>query len=179
MAFAISSSTAPTSLVPPFTRQTAEMKVRAAEDAWNSRDPARVKMAYSPDSRWRNRDTFLQGRDAIEQFLTAKWQREQDYRLVKQLWTFQGRRIAVRFVYEFHDDAGQWHRAHGNENWQFDDAGLMEHRWASINDHAIDESDRWLRWPMGRRPDGYPELDQLGLYDTSCKNNSLADRTTT
>jgi uncharacterized protein len=149
--------------LPPFTAETAAQKVRMAEDAWNSRDPARVKMAYTQDSRWRSRAEFLEGRDAIEAFLTAKWAREQDYRLIKELWAHDGNRIAVRFAYEYHDEQGQWYRAYDNENWQFDADGLMELRIASINDLAIDEAARLFHWPQGRRPDDHPDLSGLGL----------------
>jgi nuclear transport factor 2 (NTF2) superfamily protein len=149
--------------LPPFTAETAAQKVRLAEDAWNTRDPQRVAQAYTVDSRWRNRTEFFQGREAIEAFLTRKWQRELDYRLIKELWTFAGDRIAVRFVYEWHDDSGNWYRSHGNENWQFDEEGLMRRRLASINDQRIAESERKFRWPLGRRPDGHPGLTELGL----------------
>ncbi|WP_033075272.1 nuclear transport factor 2 family protein [Sphingopyxis sp. MWB1] len=153
--------------LPPFTAETAAQKVRLAEDAWNSRDPERVALAYTPDSRWRNRDLFLTGRKAIIRFLTDKWAREQDYRLIKGLWTFAGHRIAVRFAYEWHDATGQWWRSYGNENWQFDEHGLMERRIASINDLAIAESERRLHWPRdkkgGRRPDDHADLEALGL----------------
>lgn len=148
---------------PPFTRETAMQKVRAAEDAWNSRDPARVKMAYTQDSRWRNRDQFFAGRDAIEAFLAAKWAKERDYRLIKELWAFTDDCIAVRFVYESCDANGQWWRSHGNENWCFDADGYMAERHASINDVAIVEADRLFRWPQGRRPDDHPGLSALGL----------------
>jgi nuclear transport factor 2 (NTF2) superfamily protein len=149
--------------LPPFTAETAALKVRAAEDGWNSRDPAKVALAYTPDSRWRNRAEFLRGRPAIEAFLTRKWNRELDYRLVKELWAFHDNRIAVRFAYEFHDDSGQWFRAYGNENWEFDADGLMRLRIASINDAPIAETDRKFHWPLGRRPDGFPSLSELGL----------------
>jgi nuclear transport factor 2 (NTF2) superfamily protein len=149
--------------LPPFTAETAALKVRAAEDGWNSRDPAKVALAYTPDSRWRNRAEFLRGRPAIEAFLTRKWNRELDYRLVKELWAFHDNRIAVRFCYEFHDDSGQWFRAYGNENWEFDADGLMRLRIASINDAPIAETDRKFHWPLGRRPDGFPSLSELGL----------------
>ena len=149
--------------LPPFTEESAIQKVRAAEDAWNSRDPARVALAYTPDSRWRNRAEFPRGRTEIEAFLTRKWARELDYRLIKELWTFAGNRIAVRFAYEYHDDSGQWFRAYGNENWQFDAVGLMEQRFARINEHPITEADRRLRWPLGRRPDEHPSLSALGF----------------
>ncbi|MDO9408301.1 nuclear transport factor 2 family protein [Patulibacter sp.] len=150
--------------VPPFTATTAAQKARAAEDAWNSRDPERCAGAYSEDSRWRNRSTFLQGRDEIVAFLAAKWEREHDYRLIKEVWAFDDARIAVRFVYEWRSDAGQWFRAHGNENWRFDADGLMTHRHASINDVAIDEADRLFRWDLaGPRPADHPGLSDLGL----------------
>ena len=149
--------------LPPFTRATAAQKVRAAEDAWNGRDPARVALAYTPDSRWRNRDVFLQGRVEIEAFLARKWQRERDYRLIKELWAHDGDRIAVRFAYEWRDADGQWFRSYGNENWAFDDEGLMHTRIASINDVAIAEDARLFHWPQGRRPDDHPGLSALGL----------------
>ena len=149
--------------LPPFTRETAPQKVRAAEDAWNTRDPARVAGAYSPESRWRNRAEFFQGRDAIEAFLHRKWVRELDYRLIKELWAFTGNRIAVRFSYEWRDDSGQYFRSYGNENWEFDDQGLMRWRIASINDLPIAAADRKYHWPLGRRPDGHPGLSDLGL----------------
>ena len=149
--------------LPPFTLDSAVQKVRLAEDAWNSRDPARVALAYTPDSRWRNRSQFLQGRAEIEAFLTLKWRRELDYRLVKELWAFGDDRIAVRFAYEWHDDSGQWFRSYGNENWAFDSAGLMHTRIASINDLPISAAERKYHWPAGRRPDGHPGLTELGL----------------
>jgi len=149
--------------LPPFTEETAIRKVRAAEDAWNMRDPARVGLAYTPDSQWRNRVEFPVGRAEIEAFLTRKWSRELDYRLIKELWTFAGNRIAVRFAYEYHDDSGQWFRAYGNENWQFDADGLMALRFASINEHPITEAERKFRWLLGRRPDDHPGLSDLGL----------------
>ena len=149
--------------VPPFTLETAIQKARMAEDAWNSQDPDRVKMAYTPDSVWRNRSTFLKGRDEIRDFLQDKWQREQEYRLIKEVWAYTGNKIAVRFAYEFHDDQGKWFRAHGNENWEFDENGLMAFRHASINDVPIQESDRKFLWPKGRRPDDHPGLSDLGL----------------
>jgi nuclear transport factor 2 (NTF2) superfamily protein len=149
--------------VPPFTRESAIQKVRAAEDAWNTRDPSRVPGAYTPDSRWRNRDEFFSGREAIAAFLTRKWARELDYRLIKELWAFTENRIAVRFAYESRDAEGQWWRSHGNENWQFDADGYMAERHASINDVRIAESERLFRWPPGRRPDDHPGLTQLGL----------------
>jgi nuclear transport factor 2 (NTF2) superfamily protein len=151
-------------LRPPFTRESALAKVRAAEDAWNSRDPSRVSLAYSEDSQWRNRDVFLQGRDQIRKFLTDKWNRELDYRLVKSLWTHDERRIAVRFQYEFHDAHGQWFRAYGNELWEFNDEGLMRRREASINDLAIREDQRKFHWPApGPRPDNDEELKDNSL----------------
>lgn len=149
--------------VPPFTLASAQQKVRAAEDGWNSRDPAKVALAYTVDSRWRNRSDFLQGRAAIEAFLTRKWQREHEYRLIKELWAHDGARIAVRFAYEWRDEEGQWYRAYGNENWHFDDQGLMAERHASINDLPITEAERLFRWPQGRRPDDHPGLSDLGL----------------
>ena len=148
---------------PPFTRETAIQKVRAAEDAWNTRDPERVSKAYTPDSRWRNRAEFFAGREAIVAFLTRKWARELDYRLIKELWATAGDRIAVRFAYEWHDDSGQWYRAYGNENWEFDENGLMRRRHASINDRPIAESERLYRWPSGPRPADHPGLSELGL----------------
>ena len=149
--------------LPPFDHASATQKARMAEDAWNSRDPARVVLAYTPDSRWRNRSEFLQGREAIEVFLARKWQREREYRLAKELWTFADNRIAVRFAYEWQDDTGQWWRSYGNENWEFDADGLMQVRIASINDLAIADSERLFRWPLGRRPDGHPSLSALDL----------------
>ena len=149
--------------LPPFSEESALQKVRAAENSWNTRDPARVVLAYTPDSRWRNRAEFPSGRAEIEAFLTRKWTRELDYRLIKELWTFARDRIAVRFAYEYHEDNGQWFRAYGNENWQFDAAGLMEQRFASINEHPITEAERKFRWPLGRRPDDHPSLSDLGL----------------
>ena len=149
--------------LPPFTAETAATKARLAEDAWNSRDPARVAQAYTTDSRWRNRSEFFSGREAIEIFLTRKWARELDYRLIKEVWAFTGNRIAVRFVYESHDAQGQWWRSHGNEQWEFDEHGLMRRREASINDIAIEESQRKFHWPLGRRPDDHPGLTELGM----------------
>jgi len=149
--------------IPPFDDDTAVQKARLAEDAWNSRDPARVALAYTADSQWRNRAEFIAGRDAIEAFLARKWSRELDYRLIKEVWTHAGNRIAARFAYEYRDDSGHWFRAHGNENWQFDADGLMERRIASINEHPIDEVDRKFYWPLGRRPDSHPGLSELGL----------------
>lgn len=149
--------------LPPFDAQTAAQKVRAAEDAWNTRDPQRVALAYTPDSVWRNRAEFLAGRDAIVQFLIRKWNKELDYRLIKELWAFHGNRIAVRFAYEWHDDSGGWFRSYGNENWEFDENGYMRHRIASINDLPIRENERKYHWPLGRRPDDHPGLSALGL----------------
>jgi nuclear transport factor 2 (NTF2) superfamily protein len=149
--------------LPPFNEATAIEKVRLAEDGWNTRDPAKVALAYTPDSQWRNRAEFLSGREAIQAFLTRKWNRELDYRLIKELWTFAGNRIAVRFAYEFHDDSSTWFRAYGNENWEFEEDGLMRRRIASINEHPIAEADRKYHWPLGRRPDDYPGLSQLGF----------------
>lgn len=149
--------------LPPFTLETARQKVRAAEDGWNGRDPAKVALAYTADSRWRNRAEFFQGRAAIEAFLTRKWQREGEYRLIKELWAFSEARIAVRFAYEWHDENGQWYRSYGNENWYFDNQGLMAERHASINDLPIDVTERLFQWPQGRRPDDHPGLSELGL----------------
>lgn len=148
--------------LPPFTAESAATKVRLAEDAWNSRDPERVALAYSEDTRWRNRSEFATGREQVRAFLARKWARELDYRLVKELWAFDGNRIAVRFAYEWHDDSGQWFRSHGNENWAFDAEGLMTHRHASINDLPIAATDRRFLWPLGRRPDVHPSLSELG-----------------
>lgn len=149
--------------LPPFDADSAAAKVRAAEDAWNSRDPARVAIAYTPDSRWRNRAEFPVGRPEITAFLERKWARELDYRLIKELWAFVGSRIAVRFAYEWRDDSGRWFRSYGNENWEFDPNGLMRLRFASINDLPIEESARLFHWPLGRRPDDHPGLSELGL----------------
>lgn len=149
--------------LPPFTRETAIQKVRLAEDGWNSRDPEKVSLAYSPDSRWRNRSEFIRGSEEIVAFLKRKWARELDYRLIKELWAFADNRIAVRFAYEWHDDSGTWFRSYGNENWEFGEDGLMRLRLASINDLPIHESDRKYRWPLGRRPDNHPGLTDLGL----------------
>jgi uncharacterized protein len=149
--------------LPPFTDETARQKVRAGEDAWNGRDPARVALAYTPDSQWRNRSTFLSGRAEIIAFLTEKWATELQYRLIKEIWAHQANRIAVRFAYEYHNASGQWFRAYGNENWEFAANGLMHRRIASINDLAIRESDRKLSFPQGRRPDDFPGLTDLGL----------------
>jgi nuclear transport factor 2 (NTF2) superfamily protein len=149
--------------VPPFTRETAAQKVRLAEDGWNSRDPHKVALAYTADSRWRNRSEFFTGREEIIAFLTRKWSAELDYRLIKELWAFDGNRIAVRFAYEFHNPEGNWFRAYGNENWEFDEQGLMRTRHASINDLAIREVERKYRWPLGKRPDDHPGLSDVGL----------------
>ena len=149
--------------LPPFTMESATLKVRLAEDGWNSRDPAKVSLAYTPDSQWRNRAEFLQGRDAIVAFLTRKWDREHEYRLIKELWGFRENRMAVRFAYEWHDDRGDWFRSYGNELWEFDQRGLMRRRIASINDAAISEGERKYHWPQGRRPDDHPGLSDLGF----------------
>ena len=149
--------------LPPFTLESASRKVRLAEDAWNTRDPEKVALAYTPDSRWRNRAEFLDGRQQIIAFLRRKWSKELDYRLIKELWTFGGNRIAVRFAYEWHDDSGSWFRSYGNENWEFDEDGLMQMRFASINDLPVNEADRKYHWTLGRRPDDHPGLSQLGL----------------
>jgi nuclear transport factor 2 (NTF2) superfamily protein len=149
--------------LPPFTEATAIEKIRLAEDGWNSRDAAKVALAYTVDSAWRNRAEFITGRDEIVAFLTRKWKRELDYRLIKELWTFAGNRIAVRFAYEFRDDSGSWFRAYGNENWEFDADGLMRRRIASINEHPIAEADRKFHWPLGRRPDDHPGLGECGF----------------
>lgn len=148
---------------PPFTLQTAVQKARLAEDAWNSRDPEKVSLAYTTDSAWRNRGEFLTGRDAIVGFLMRKWVRELDYRLIKEVWAHDGNRIAVRFAYEWHDHSGNWFRSYGNENWEFDDAGLMARRIASINDRPITAADRLFHWPLGRRPGDHPSLSDLDL----------------
>jgi len=149
--------------VPPFTRETAIQKVRLIEDAWNSRQPEKMVLAYTPDSRWRNRAEFLNGRQQILEFLKRKWAKELDYRLIKELWAFEGNRIAVRFAYESHDDSGNWFRSYGNENWEFDENGLMRTRLASINDLPIKEADRKYHWPLGPRPDNHPSLSDLGF----------------
>lgn len=149
--------------LPPFDNESAIQKVRLAEDAWNTRDPGRVSLAYTEDSAWRNRAEFLVGREAIVEFLQRKWARELDYRLIKELWACGGNRIAVRFAYESHDGSGNWFRSYGNENWEFDDNGLMRRRIASINDLPIDETDRKYHWSLGRRPDDHPGLSELGL----------------
>jgi len=149
--------------LPPFTRETAIQKVRLAEDAWNSRDPEKVSLAYTADSRWRNRSEFVNGRPEIVAFLRRKWTKELDYRLIKELWAFEGNRIAVRFAYEWHDDSGNWFRSYGNENWEFDENGLMRLRLASINDLPIQETERKYHWAPGRRPDDHPGLSDLGF----------------
>lgn len=149
--------------LPPFTRDTAIQKIRLAEDGWNSRNPERIVLAYSPDTVWRNRAEFPRGRAEAQALLERKWARELDYRLIKELWSFDANRIAVRFVYEWHDDAGNWFRSHGNENWEFDEKGLMTHRHASINDQPISAEERKFHWPLGRRPDNHPGLTELGL----------------
>ena len=149
--------------LPPFTRETAVQKVRAAEDGWNSRDPLKVSLAYSPDSQWRNRSEFVDGREQIVAFLQRKWAAELEYRLIKELWAFSDNRIAVRFAYEWRDDSGNWFRSYGNENWEFDENGLMSKRFACINDLPIVESERMFHWPQGRRPDDHPGLSLLGL----------------
>lgn len=148
---------------PPFTKESALGKVRAAEDGWNTRDPQRVSLAYSQDSYWRNRSEFVNGRQEIVKFLTRKWTKELDYRLIKELWSYTDNRIAVRFAYEWHDDSGNWFRSYGNENWEFNEQGLMIRRYASINDLPIKEEERKYHWPLGRRPDEHPGLTELGL----------------
>jgi nuclear transport factor 2 (NTF2) superfamily protein len=160
---AATQTTAPRPPLPPFTRDTAILKVRLAEDAWNSRDPEKVSLAYTADSRWRNRSEFVNGRAEIVAFLTRKWAKELDYRLIKELWAFNENRIAVRFAYEWHDDSGNWYRSYGNENWEFDNNGVMRIRHASINDLPIKESNRKYRWSLGRRPDDHPGLSDHGL----------------
>jgi len=159
----ISDAEQPRPPLPPFDSDTAAQKVRMAEDAWNTRDPQRVALAYSPDSEWRNRAEFFSGRDAIRAFLVRKWSRELDYRLIKELWACHGNRIAVRFAYEWHDDSGSWFRSYGNENWEFDERGYMRRRIASINDLPIAVAGRKYHWPLGRRPDDHPGLSALGL----------------
>ncbi len=149
--------------LPPFNRETATEKVRLAEDAWNSCDPERVSLVYTEDTIWRNRSEFPKGREQVKEFLVQKWSRELEYRLIKELWAFNDNRLAVRFAYEFHDDTGQWYRAYGNENWEFNEHGLMMRRFASINDLAIKESERKFHWSPGRRPDDHPGLSELGL----------------
>jgi nuclear transport factor 2 (NTF2) superfamily protein len=153
----------PSPIIPPFDRHTATLKVRAAEDGWNSRDPEQVSHAYTVGSVWRNRSEFITGRAEIIAFLTRKWEKELNYRLIKELWAFDGDRIAVRFAYESHDAKGQWFRSYGNENWEFDAAGVMHHRYACINDLAITEAERRFFWPLGRRPEDHPGLSDLGL----------------
>jgi nuclear transport factor 2 (NTF2) superfamily protein len=148
---------------PPFNAETATLKIRLAENAWNGQDPQRVSLAYSPDSHWRNRSEFIQGREAIVRFLQRKWSYELDYRLIKELWAYTDNRISVRFAYEWHDDVYNWFRSYGNENWEFDESGLMRLRIASINDLPITESERLYHWPLGPRPDGHPGLSDLGL----------------
>ncbi len=149
--------------LPPFTEETAIEKVRLAEDGWNGRNPEKIALAYSADSKWRNRDQFVNGREEIVQFLTGKWEKELEYRLIKELFAFTDNRISVRYAYEYHNDRGQWFRAYGNENWVFDENGLMKERYASINDLAIEENERKFHWPQGRRPDDHPGLSELGL----------------
>jgi nuclear transport factor 2 (NTF2) superfamily protein len=149
--------------LPPFTKESAIQKTRLAEDSWNSRDPARVALGYTVDCHWRNRSEFISGRSEIEAFLTRKWNHELDYRLIKELWAFDENRIAVRFAYEWHDDGGNWFRSYGNENWEFNEEGLMRRRIASINDLPIKESERKYHWPLGRRPDDHPGLSDLGF----------------
>jgi nuclear transport factor 2 (NTF2) superfamily protein len=149
--------------LPPFTRASAIQKVRLAEDGWNARDPQRVSLAYTEDSRWRNRAEFVEGRDQIVGFLSRKWAKELDYRLIKELWAFEGKRIAVRYAYEWHDESGNWFRSYGNENWEFADNGLMARRFACINDLPIKPEERKFHWPLGRRPDDHPGLSELGL----------------
>ena len=149
--------------VPPFTLETATLKVRMAEDAWNSRDPEKVSLVYTTDTCWRNRAEFVNGREEVVQFLQRKWSQELDYRLIKELWTFDANKIAVRFAYEWHDDSGNWYRSFGNENWAFNEQGLMLRRYACINDKPIKESERRFHWPLGRRPDDHPSLSDLGL----------------
>ena len=149
--------------VPPFTRETAILKVRLAEDGWNSRDAAKVALAYTPDTKWRNRAEFASSRAEAQAFLTRKWNKELEYRLIKELWAFTENRIAVRYAYEWHDDSGNWFRSYGNENWEFAENGLMAHRFACINDLPISEAERKFRWPLGRRPDDHPGLSELGL----------------
>ncbi|MEY4766357.1 MAG: hypothetical protein RI907_3030 [Pseudomonadota bacterium] len=149
--------------LPPFTRETAIQKVRLAEDGWNSRDAARVALAYTADTQWRNRSEFVRNRDEAQAFLARKWRKELDYRLIKELWAFDGHRIAVRYAYEWHDDSGNWFRSYGNENWEFAADGLMQRRHASINDLPIQAEERLFHWPLGRRPDEHPGLSDLGL----------------
>jgi len=148
---------------PPFDEESAKLKVRLAEDGWNSRDPEKVALSYTVDSKWRNRAEFVEGREAIVKFLTRKWTREHDYRLIKELWAFRDNRIAVRFAYEYRDDSANWYRAYGNENWEFGEDGLMKRRLACINEHPIAESERKFHWPLGRRPDDHPGLSDFGF----------------
>ncbi len=157
------STEAPRPPLPPFTLESAIEKVRLAEDGWNSRDADKVALAYSLNTRWRNRAEFTHGREEARQFLARKWKKELDYRLIKELWAFSGNRIAVRYAYEWHDDSGNWFRSYGNENWEFGADGLMEHRFSSINDMPIKESERKFHWPLGRRPDDHPGLSDLGM----------------
>jgi nuclear transport factor 2 (NTF2) superfamily protein len=149
--------------LPPFTFETASQKVRMAEDAWNTRNPDRIVLVYTEDTAWRNRSEFLSGRESVRQFLIRKWSRELDYRLIKEIWCHGDHHIAVRFAYEWHDDSGNWFRSYGNENWEFDENGLMARRYASINDLCIEASERQFHWPLGRRPDNHPSLSELGL----------------
>ena len=149
--------------LPPFTRESAIEKVRLAEDGWNSRDPVKVAMAYTTDTQWRNRAEFIHGRAEAQAFLERKWKKEQEYRLIKELWAFEGNRIAVRYAYEWHDDSGNWFRSYGNENWEFNEDGLMQRRFACLNDLPIREDERLFHWPQGRRPDAHPGLSELGL----------------
>lgn len=149
--------------VPPFTLETAIQKIRLAEDAWNSRDPHRVSLVYTTDTIWRNRNEFVHGREEVKAFLTRKWNKELEYRLIKELWAYEGNRIAVRFAYEWKDDSNNWYRSYGNENWEFDEHGFMQRRYASINDLPIKESERLFHWPQGRRPDDHPSLSDLNL----------------
>jgi nuclear transport factor 2 (NTF2) superfamily protein len=155
-------TTVPRPPLPPFTRESALEKVRLAEDGWNSRNPEKVSLAYTPESAWRNRAEFCTGREEIVRFLARKWARELDYRLIKELWAFDGNRIAVRYAYEWHDDSGNWFRSYGNENWEFDEQGLMQRRFACINDLPINQADRKFHWPLGRRPDDHPGLTEMG-----------------
>lgn len=149
--------------LPPFTRASAIEKVRLAEDGWNSRDPVKVALAYTTDTQWRNRAEFIHGRAEAQAFLERKWKKEQEYRLIKELWAFEGNRIAVRYAYEWHDDSGNWFRSYGNENWEFSEDGLMQRRFACLNDLPIREDERLFHWPQGRRPDDHPGLSELGL----------------
>ena len=159
----MTATTAPRPPLPPFTHESAVEKVRLAEDSWNTRNAEKVSLAYTPDSRWRNRAEFATGRPEIVQLLTRKWTRELDYRLIKELWAFGGNRIAVRYAYEWRDDSGNWFRSYGNENWEFDEHGLMQRRFACINDLPITDAERKFHWPLGRRPDDHPGLTELGL----------------